>query len=235
MKPTMSSTAAGSRITVYFPAGISRGMRRVDRFLRRDLGQRQRIEIRHVGRIRLLPSGRIGRQHGDGNFGRRLRVPVAQAARVENSFDRFRAGKNAGGRELVFFRHVDNLLDALSPKLGSDRRSLFEVTGRWLVWRGRPRPLAGSFATVGHGQKIRIRMLHFRQSSPTTRTTRRKLSSSNLLVEARAVRPPKTVRTETTMVLFRHILMNGVVGETRKRKAARQRKGLRPHPQSRAS
>ena len=28
-------------------------------------------------------------------------------------------------------------------------------------------------------------------------TTRRKLSSSNLLVEARAVRPPKTVRTET--------------------------------------
>src|SRR5690242_9392715 len=26
MKPTMSSTAAGSRITVYFPAGISRGL-----------------------------------------------------------------------------------------------------------------------------------------------------------------------------------------------------------------
>ena len=26
MKPTMSSTAAGSRMTVYFPAGISRGL-----------------------------------------------------------------------------------------------------------------------------------------------------------------------------------------------------------------
>ncbi len=140
----MSSTAAGSRITVYFPAGISRGTRGIDGLLRGCLGQSQGIEIRHIRRIRLLPPRGIGRQHGDRNFRRSLRMPAAQPARIEDSFKRFSAGVDARSRELVPVCHADDLPDALSAQLGSDRRSLFEVPGRddsgRLVWGRAPRP-----------------------------------------------------------------------------------------------
>ena len=41
------------------PCGESPAARPIDRLARRGLGQRQRIEVAHVGRIRLLPAGGI--------------------------------------------------------------------------------------------------------------------------------------------------------------------------------
>ena len=137
----MSSTAAGSRITVYFPAGISRGRAESTAFCAAISASAQRIEIRHIRRIRLLPAGRIRRQHGDRNFRRGLRVPVAQSARIEDPFNRFRAGKNSRGRELVLLRHSNNLLDALGAQFGSNRGSRIKMPRRQCpMWRGRPSP-----------------------------------------------------------------------------------------------
>ena len=64
----MSSTAAGSRITVYFPAGISAGCAESIAFSAAISASAQRIEIGHIGRVGLLPSRGIRAQHGDGNF-----------------------------------------------------------------------------------------------------------------------------------------------------------------------
>ena len=55
------------------------------------------------------------------------------------------------------------------------------------------------FLRAGHGQQVRISRLAARQRR-TRSTTRRSESSSVLLVVARAVRPSKTVRTETVSV-----------------------------------
>jgi len=49
MKPTMSSAAEASRITVYFPCRNLRRIRGVDRLLRRNFGQPKRIKIAYVG------------------------------------------------------------------------------------------------------------------------------------------------------------------------------------------
>ena len=81
MNPTMSSTAAGSRITVYFPAGISRGCAESAAFFAATLGQHQRIELRShpansPSAIRMNPRASIVIEtSADG-----LRMPLAQSA-----------------------------------------------------------------------------------------------------------------------------------------------------------
>ena len=109
MNPTMSSTAAGSRITVYFPAGISCGCAESTAFC-------AAVSASASG-SRFPTSGEFAFCHPDESLAsmvietsaRRLRVPAAQPPRIEDSFQRFRTGKNSGGRELVPVRHADNL------------------------------------------------------------------------------------------------------------------------------
>ena len=63
-------------------------------------------------------------------------------------------------------------------------------------------------------------MLHFTESSRTTATTCRKLSSSNLFVNARAVRFPNAAAHRNNMILLGHILMNRIIGKPSQRKPA---------------
>ena len=76
--------------------------------------------------------------------------------------------------------------------------------------------LASASLESGMGKRSGSGCCTFARASEDA-TTRRKLSSSNLLVMARAVRPAKTVRTETTWFSSCNILMNRVVGETSER------------------
>ena len=92
--------------------------------------------------------------------------------------------------------------------------------------RGRPRLhcLAASLES-GIGKRSGSGCCTFAKLS-ADRTTCRKLSSSNLLVNARAVRPPNTARTETHVILFGHILMNRIVRKPRQRKPTTREKHL---------
>ena len=66
-------------------------------------------------------------------------------------------------------------------------------------------------------------------------TTRWRLSLSNLLVVARAVRPSNAVAHGDRVVFLRDILVDGVVGKAGQRELARHRSGLRPRRRWNAS
>ncbi len=217
-------------MTVYFPACNFSRMHGVDRLLRRSFTQTQRIEVGYVGRVGLLPSGRIRGQHGDGDFRQSLRVPVAQAARIEDALDRFGTGENARGGEFVLLRNLDNLLYAVCAKLGSDGRSLGEIAARKLCGADAPfgkRKVraAGSFATVGHRQQIRIRMLHpgqcFRGFHHAPQALVVKLISRGA---GRASAESGAHRDD--MIFFLDVLMDDVVGKTSKRKPSAGKENL---------
>src|SRR5450432_611597 len=75
---------------------------RVDRlggFAGGGFGQGFGIEAGDVGRVEFLPARGIVAEHGNGDFGERLRVPVGKAAGVEDAFEAFGAGVNSGGGE----------------------------------------------------------------------------------------------------------------------------------------
>src|SRR5215472_16048953 len=96
-------------------------------------------------------------------------MPLAQTARINDSFEGLRARKNSGRNELAFLSNRNHLPDGLSPLDRSERRGFREMPRRpgrcgWEV------PLSsviekfvGGFGKVGHGQKVRIRLLYPRQ------------------------------------------------------------------------
>src|SRR5882762_4936622 len=128
---------------------------RLDCLAGRGLRERERIEVARVGRVSLLPAGGILREHRDGNFGRSLRVPITQTTRIEDAFDGFGTGKNAGRGQLVVVGDADNLTDALSAIFGSDRGSFGKVP---------PRNWTAAHPTIGgHRQEVRVRMLNLGQ------------------------------------------------------------------------
>ncbi len=197
---------------MYFPAGISLGRAELEAFsaaISASEGDRDS----QIGRVGFLPSGRVGAEHGDGDFRQSLRVPLIQAARVENTLDRFRAGKNSSRGEFVFFRDIDNFSNTIGAKLRSDGCSLREVTRR---------RSCGAEPILPAGRQLLRRPALARDLGPDAApspalsddsTTRRKLSSSNLFVKARAVRSAKRCADRDDMIFFLDVLMNGVVGE----------------------
>ena len=115
-------------------------------------------KLAQIRRVRFLPSGRVSRQHGDGNFRRSLLVPVGNPRELKMPSTGFRAGKNAGGGELVLLRDADDLVGPRLARCLRSRLSLLKVAAmaacvRAALRRGR------------HRQQIRVRMLHFAPSS----------------------------------------------------------------------
>ena len=94
---------------MYFPAARSRGLLESQSLLRCDFGQARGIELAQIWRIRFLPARGISRQHGDGDFGEGLLVPIAQPAGIKNTFDRSANWRNARGRELMPFCDIYDL------------------------------------------------------------------------------------------------------------------------------
>ena len=187
MKPTMSSTAAGSRITVYFPAGISRGAAD-SRALRAATSPR-------VTASRCATLGELAFCHPEESAAS-IVIEISEDVCVCQSL-RLRELKIAS---------IDSAV-AKIPAVVSLCRCAMET----ILWTASARcsgvtaavsskyrmgndtfwpPLAGIGNNSGSG------CCTFARLSEAC-TTRRRLSSSSLLVEARAVLPPNTVRTET--------------------------------------
>src|SRR5260370_33670948 len=133
-------------------------MRGGERLLRGALRHLERIEVGDVGRVGVLPSGRIRTQHGDGNFRQSLGMPLAETPRIENALNGFRTGKDAGGCELVLLRNLNNLLYTLGAKLGRDGGGLGEETcGHSRGGGGGVAPPGGGGPRMPGGGKITVR------------------------------------------------------------------------------
>jgi len=119
----------------------------------------------------------------------------------------------------VFLCYRDNLADSFRPLLGSEGRSGLKMTSRYFQCG------AGALARVWNRQQIRISLLNSRQT----------LGSRYHVTQALVV---KLVRGGTScssaenrahgnaVVFFSNILMNGVVGEPRKRRSPAVEKTL---------
>ena len=130
MKPAISRTAAGSRMTVCLPAGISRGAADFAAFPAAISASPTASRLSTFGRVGLLPSRGIACQHGNGDLGRGLGMPSGKAARVENRFHGFRGRKNACGGEFMLLCDADDPLHGVGAPLGGNGRGLVEMTPR---------------------------------------------------------------------------------------------------------
>ena len=135
-------------------------------------------------------------------------MPVVQPARVEDAFHAIQTMEKMPA--VVSLCRVGRRAQSSRPlqraAAGVMRRGLGKMpAGPGL--RG-----CGRLARARHRQQIGIRCCTLARLSDAC-TTRLRLSSSNLLVVARAVRPSNAVRTETDVIFFRDVLVDGVVGE----------------------
>ncbi len=121
-------------------------------------------------------------------------------------------------------RNLDNLFYAFGANLRSDGCRLRKVAGWNLCGADAPfgkRTVraAGSFVTVRHGQQVRIRVLHLGQ-----RFRGFNHSPQASIIEAvgcgASRAPAKGCAHRDDVVLFFHILVDGVVGEAREGKAS---------------
>src|SRR3954462_121399 len=84
-------------------------MRRIARFPGDRLGKRYGIKNVCVGRVQLLPAGRVTSEHGDRDLRHGSLMKSLQAARIEDAFYRIADGTDAGSRELIAFRDIHDL------------------------------------------------------------------------------------------------------------------------------
>ena len=167
---------------------------RGERLFGGNLRHARGIELRDITRACLLPARGGVAKHRDRHLRQRLLVPVADSARVEDAFHKMRRGENSRARESTLPGHLDHPRHTGGAVLRSERRRPIEVA----LHRGCA-PEATAFSEIscelGMGNRPGSSCCIFANASADC-TTRRRLSSSYLLVVARAVRPPNETRTE---------------------------------------
>ena len=193
------------------PCGNLPRMCRLEPFFCRSLGKRLGIEVGHIRRVGFLPTGGIRRQHSDGNFRRSLCVPLAQAARVENPLDGFRRREDPCCGEFVVGRDTDNFADRVGTLFGRDRGRLLEMPARQRLCG------AGALARVRHWQQIRVWLLHLCQRFRCLHDTFQTFVIKFICRRARCP-PIKGCAHRHSIIFFRDVLMDGVIGESSQRR-----------------
>src|ERR1700723_2856082 len=197
MKPTRSSTAAGSRITVYFPAGISAGFAESIAFL-------DAISAKWSG-SRLVRSGELAFCQPEESAPimvmetsarvcvcQRLRPHELKTPSTDSELEKMPAlvSLYSCARSTIFFTPTARTCGVMAAVCAKYREGSCGASDPLSAL-----PAASRESRMGNKSESGCCTLARLYDDATTR---RRLSSSNLLVKARAVRPLKTVRTETT-------------------------------------
>ena len=194
MNPTMSSTAAGSRMTVYFPGGKSRGSFDSIAFMAATSAMR-------TGSRRAL-SGEFAFCHPDEELPIMLTETSARVCSYQ-AFTPFELKmpstisaeeKMPAAARLCFFATSTMAATPWARSCGVSRA----VASKYRLTAPSPQSADAAAATssfVGIGNRSGSGCCTLASASDDC-TTRRRLSSSCLLVLARAVRFPKAERTE---------------------------------------
>ena len=194
MKPTMSSTAAGSRMTVYFPASRSMGFLESRAFCAAISARRAGSSCRTSGELAFCQPE---------EFSASMVMEISAEVCWYQSLKPRELKMPSTDSEVEYTPAVVSLWRvAMSTILRtpSARSSgvMAAVSSKCRLGMAAAAPSsAAASAGVGMGSKSASGCCTRARFSDDS-TTRRRLSSSSLLVVARAVRPPKFVRTEMT-------------------------------------
>ena len=216
MNPTMSSTAAGSRITVYFPAGISLGRAESNAFCAATSASRRGSRFAtsdefafcqpdessasividtsaDVCVCHLLSPRELKIPSNDPRWKKLLRWSVCVCSATRQFFERHQLEARSDGSSL----------------LKVPRRSLYSADA--LPGRARQLP------SIRHRQHIRIRMLHPRQALRRLHHLPQTLIIKLVGVGSRRLSTECSAHRDH-MIFLGHILVNGVIGKTSQRK-----------------